>query len=146
MSRLEAMKVYAIDEDLPVMGSMVHYLSPDGLTLESEFMRPDGGNATSRVSWPNRTIAELNYEVARQAALKRVPRWDAAIEKLPVARQDVSRLRTLVRTRRGELTLYTNTGPPTWWLPDVSLLYKREFGIKAGWLRGCFVLSWRPRG
>lgn len=144
MKKLVGMTVYAIDEDLPAPGSVVHYLTPDGLTLESEYYTPDGGSAVARVSWTSLERAEQNYEAARQAAVARVPKWAERIAGLKGSENDTSRVRTLIRSRHGKLTLFTNTGPPTWWKPRATILRKGEYGIKAGWLNGCFILTWRP--
>lgn len=39
--------------------------------------------------------------------------------------------------------LSVNTGPPTWWLPQMML---RPRNLMVGWLRGMVALSWRVEG
>jgi hypothetical protein len=137
------MTPYAVDVDLSVPGRLTHWITKGGLRFESRYEPPEGGSAVIAVEWDDLVTAESNYGNARQAAVRRVAKVRARLSGLDADQQDVSQLRTLLKTRRGKLTLYTNTGAPTWWLPKLGLVRKDdELGIKAGWLRGCFVLAW----
>lgn len=138
-------ELYAIDDDLPVPGRMTHYIIDGGLRMESVFENADGV-ATFGVGWDTLEKAQANYEAARQSLLMGAKLIKVA-ERLIELREkpsetDTSRLKALMRTRWGKLTLFTNTGPPAWWLPKIGLV---KYGIRAGWIRGCFELKWEHR-
>lgn len=124
--------------------TITHKLSEDGLTLTTRLDTEDGGNATLRVSWNELEVAQANYEVAITSGEKRLrEKYVQQLADMPPNETSVSRVRVLLKTRWGKLELFSNSGPPTWWCPRLSLHHtKRSYGIRGGWIRRAYQLDW----
>lgn len=133
---------YATDET--AYGVVTHDLLKGGLRMESTLTR-GGRTATLGVEWDDQALARQNYENARKAALKRMKTVAGKLDAVIDGEVHVSRIRTLLKSPWGKLKLYTNTGPPTWWLPDLGIEHRNGRGLRAGWLRGCLILYWESR-
>ena len=138
------MSLYATDR--LAEGTVTHRITEEGLRFESLF-HSEAGTANFAVAWPTLELAEKNYENARQSVLTKIPRVIGRLDDLQDGNEvDKSTLRYLLKTQRGDLTLFTNTGPPTWWLPNAGLVRSHgERGVRAGWLRFAFAVSWKAK-
>lgn len=117
--------------------NITHEILDDGLTLESTYLSSSGGSAKVRVSWDTLEKAEQNYDKAKLAFAERIPYYESELTEEEFTGTKHSRLRRL-----GPLQIYTNQGPPTWWLPRLGFV---KYGIKFGWLRLAVLVSWEGK-
>lgn len=115
-------------EEAEVTGPITHTIAEDGLSIVSTAETPRG-TMRCEVGWRDLEAAQAHYDAAREGFEKR-------IAKLASVQVGEKRRVRVVRTRVGTFFVHVNTGPPTWWKPDIGwTLTKQEQGIKAGWLR-----------
>lgn len=121
-----------------------HTISADGLSMTSKWLGHPDGVLESNMVWLDLDTAQENYEAAKAGFEERVSR---------LVSLEVGERRTIRRfpTRIGTFYFHLNTGPPTWWLPNVGFRRERKdagtesrYLLRAGWLRACFILAWHP--
>lgn len=108
-------------------GPFVHRRSEDGCSLIIEEIRTEGIYTTT-LEWPTRRDADKNWEQALVGYHAKA---------IGSELQQVGQSQRTIKLGHGWY-LAVLAGPPTWWLPRVSV---RRWQIMIGWLRRGYVLT-----
>lgn len=121
-----------------------HEVSEGGTLLTSTGHLPKGATATIRTRWRDSELAAANLDTAKGIAEKQIiEKYLPRAEAMEPDTTEFTRILRILKTRRGDLDLLINGGPPTWWYPRLQFKYAdANIQIRGGWLRRAYQLVW----
>lgn len=113
-------------------------LENGGLELVGTF-ETAGGTLTATLGWADLKTAQEHYEDAKEALRETARKRSREFEETGKVDTTRSRVHTPLKTANHRVHVFINTGPPTWWTPNIGFNSAgRE--IRFGWLRVAVIV------